>query len=377
MSAQAPTANALQGAKGSEKLTDLWIVRALAGGGVTSVLLIALMVGLFQTGSGRTQQVVLIFLAYLLVVLGLQIFTGNSGVISFGHVAFMAIGGYTAMLMNLSVSSKASQIGGAPGFIKNAHFDFLPSTLIAIVVTALIALPFGFVFARLSGTAAAIATLAGYEIAITVIANWDTVTHGTFTLYGLETYPTHTLFWWMIGWAAIAVIVARLFRDSGLGLSLRATSSDELVARAVGVNLPLARLAAWVLSAAVAAVGGAVYMKFLGSLAPTTFSFNPVIVVTLVMFIVGGRSVSGVIVGAASIAFIDEVLKRVENSLQRSGIEIIGLAAIFTLMMIFRSEGLLGRWEIDELAVRWWRSARGGKPAVREGGTTGQTTDGS
>ena len=114
MSAQAPTANALQGAKGSEKVTDFWIMRALAGGGLTSVLLIALMVGLFETGSGRTQQVVLIFLAYLLVVIGLQVFTGNSGVISFGHVAFMAIGGYTAMLMNLSVSSKATRSEAPP-----------------------------------------------------------------------------------------------------------------------------------------------------------------------------------------------------------------------------------------------------------------------
>jgi ABC-type branched-subunit amino acid transport system permease subunit len=88
------------------------------------------------------------------------------------------------------------------------------------------------------------------------------------------------------------------------------------------------------------------------------------------MFIVGGRSVSGVIVGGTTIAFVDEVLKRIENNLQRSGIEIIGLAVIFTLMMIFRSEGLFGRWEIDELAVRWWRSVRGGRPPVREGGTT-------
>jgi branched-chain amino acid transport system permease protein len=355
VTAQASAASSVEGTKIPRRLSDLWFARALAGGGLTSVLLVALMIGLFETGAPRTQQVILIFLAYLLVVLGLQIFTGNSGVISFGHVAFMAIGAYTAMLMNLSVSSKATQIGTAPGFIKNAHFSFLPATLIAIVVTCLIALPFGFIFARLSGTAAAIATLAGYEIAITVIANWTSVTHGTFTLYGLETYPSHTLFWWMLGWAAFAVIVARLFKESGLGLSLRATSSDGLVARATGVNLRFARLAAWTLSAGVAAVGGALYMKFLGSLAPTTFSFNPVIIVTLVMFIVGGRSVSGVVVGATLIAVIDEALKRTENSLQRSGIEIIGLAVIFTAMMIFRSEGLLGRWEIDEIAVRWWR----------------------
>ena len=71
------------------------------------------------------------------------------------------------------------------------------------------------------------------------------------------------------------------------------------------------------------------------------------------------------------------ILKRIENSVQRSGIEIIGLAVIFTLMMIFRSEGLFGRWEIDELAVRWWRSVRGGRPPVREGGATTQTTEGS
>ena len=369
MSTEDRAPSAPGGARGGQRRTDVWVVRALAGGGLTAVPFIALMVFLFQTGTGRTQQVVLIFLSYLLVVIALQVFTGNSGVISFGHVGFMAIGGYTAMLMNLSVSAKASQIGSAPGFIKNAHFEFLPATLIAIVVTCLIALPFGFVFARLSGTAAAIATLAFYLIVITVIANWSTVTHGTFTLYGLEPVSNQTLFWWMIGWVAIAIVVARLFRDSGLGLSLRATSNDELVARAVGVNLPYVRLTAWVFSAGIAAVGGAVYMKFLGSLAPTTFSFNPVIIVTLVMFIVGGRSVSGVIVGGTTIAFIDEVLKRLENDLGRAGIEVIGLAVIFTVMMVFRSQGLFGRWELDELATRWWRSRTGGKAAVGEGGT--------
>ena len=287
--------------------------------------------------------------------------------ISFGHVALMAVGAYTGMLMNLSPAMKETQIGSAPGFIVDAHFSFLPATLIAVAVTCLIALPFGFIFARLSGAAAAIATLAGYVIAITVIANWATVTHGTFTLYGVSTYSNDTLFWWMIAWAVLAIVVARLFRDSGLGLALRATSSDELVARAVGVNLPLARLAGWVLSAAIAAVGGVLYMKFLGSLAPTTFSFNPVIVITLVMFIVGGRSVSGVVVGATLVAFIDEVLKRIENDMQRAGIETMALAAIFTLMMIYRSEGLFGRWEIDELrdAVVANRQARIADPSGR------------
>ena len=73
----------------------------------------------------------------------------------------MAIGAYTAALMSLADPvSKQTQIGSAPGFIRDADFDFLPATLVAIAVTCSIALPVGFVFARLSGGAAAIATLA-------------------------------------------------------------------------------------------------------------------------------------------------------------------------------------------------------------------------
>ena len=326
------------------------------GGGFTAVVFAALMIGLFQTGSLRTQQVILIFLAYLMVALGLQVFTGNSGVISFGHVGLMAIGAYTAALMSLTAVSKATQIGSAPSFIRDVQFSFLPATLIAIVVTCAIAVPFGFVFARLSGVAAAIATLAFYQITITVIANWDTVTAGTFTLYGISVYGNETLFWWSLAWVVAAILVARLFRESGLGLALRATSTDELVARAVGVNLLWARLAAWVLSAAFAAVGGALYMKFIGSLAPTTFSFDPIVIVILVMFVVGGRSVSGVVVGATVIAVVDEILKRVETN--TGGIEVIGLAAIFTVMMLVRPQGLFGGRELDELMADWWRRRR-------------------
>lgn len=326
------------------------------GGGFTAVVFAALMIGLFQTGSLRTQQVILIFLAYLMVALGLQVFTGNSGVISFGHVGLMAIGAYAAALMSLTAVSKATQIGTAPGFIRDVHFSFLPATLIAIVVTCAIAIPFGFVFARLSGVAAAIATLAFYQIVITVIANWDTVTAGTFTLYGISIYSYETLFWWSLAWVVLAILVARLFRESGLGLALRATSADELVARAVGVNLLWARLAGWVLSAGFAAVGGALYMKFIGSLAPTTFSFDPIVIVILVMFVVGGRSVSGVVVGATVIAVVDEILKRVETN--TGGIEVIGLAAIFTVMMLVRPQGLFGGRELDELMADWWRRRR-------------------
>jgi branched-chain amino acid transport system permease protein len=136
------------------------------------------------------------------------------------------------------------------------------------------------------------------------------------------------------------------------------------VARAIGVNLLRARLSAWVLSAALAAVGGVLYAHFILALAPTSFNFDPFTFTFLVMVIVGGRSVSGAVVGTAAIAFLNEVLRRIENSTGHQGISPLVLAVIFVAMMILRPEGLLGRWELDELVVRGVRAARKGGRAT-------------
>jgi branched-chain amino acid transport system permease protein len=340
-------------------LNELWIVRALLGSSLVSILLVGLVVGVYETGAPVTQTVVLIFLYNLLVVLGLQVFTGNSGVVSFGHVAFMGIAAYTTALLSTDPTSKQSQIPNAPAFIRHAHLGFFTSTLVAIAVTAVLAVPAGVIFARLSGAAAAIVTLSWLLIIQTVLANWDTVTHGTFTFYGI---PPSTTVWWGLGWGVVAVFVARLFRESGLGLSLRATSADALAARAVGVNLLRARLFSWVLSAALAAVAGVLYAHFITALAPTIFGFDLTFPL-LVMVIVGGRSVSGAVLGASLIAFVQEALRRIENSTGHQGVSTLVLAAIFLTVMIVRSEGILGRWELDELLVRGTRTLRGRRAA--------------
>ena len=335
-------------------LGELWVVRALVSSALISGVLAAGVLIVYNTSNVVTQNVVMIFLINLVVVVGLQTFTGNSGVVSFGHVAFMAIGAYAAAITTTSPAIKQSLIPDAPGFLLDAELSFIPALAVAVAVSAAIALPVGFVFARLSGAAAAIATLAWLVIVRTVIANWDRVTAGTLTFYGI---PSFTTLGWALGLAILAITVARLFRESGLGLSLRATSNDALVARAVGVSITSARLVAWVLSAAMAGLGGALYAHFILAVAPTAFYFELTFVI-LVMLIVGGRSVSAAVLGAAVISVISELLRRTESATGRFGTSTLVLALIFMIMMIVRPEGLLGRWELEELGVRGWRRFR-------------------
>jgi branched-chain amino acid transport system permease protein len=347
-----PPARGRLGALGG--LGELWVFRALRSSAVISAILAAGVLSVYHTSSAVTQNVVMIFLINLVVVVGLQTFTGNSGVVSFGHVAFMAIGAYATAIVTTSPAIKQTLIPDAPGFLLDAELSFVPAMLVAVAVTAAIALPIGFVFARLDGAAAAIATLAWLVIARTVIANWDRVTAGTLTFYGI---PNYTTIGWALGLAIVAIIAATLFRESGLGLSLRASSQDPLVARAVGVSVTSARLAAWVLSAAIAGLGGVLYAHFILAVAPTAFYFELTFIL-LVMLIVGGRSVSAAVVGAAVISVISELLRRTESATGRFGTSTLVLAVIFMAMMILRSEGLLGRWELDQLLARGWRRLR-------------------
>jgi branched-chain amino acid transport system permease protein len=342
-------------------LGEFWVVRALLSSALISAILAAGVLALYHTSSAVTQNVVMIFLINLVVVIGLQTFTGNSGVVSFGHVGFMAIGAYATAIVTSNPAIKESLIPDAPSFLVQAEISFVPAIAVAVAVTAAIALPIGFVFARLSGAAAAIATLAWLVIARTVIANWDRITAGTFTFYGI---PNYTTLGWALGLAILAITVARLFRESGLGLSLRAASDDPLVARAVGVSVTSARLAAWVLSAAIAGLGGVLYAHFVLALAPTAFYFELTFIL-LVMLIVGGRSVSAAVLGAAVISVISELLRRTESATGRFGTSTLVLASIFIAMMILRSEGLLGRWELDQLLSRGWRLLQRRRAAAR------------
>ena len=76
------------------------------------------------------------------------------------------------------------------------------------------------------------------------------------------------------------------------------------------------------------------------------------------MLIVGGRSVSAAVLGAAVISVISEILRKTESATGRFGTSTLVLALIFMAMIIVRSEGLLGRWELDQLLARGWRLFR-------------------
>lgn len=287
----------------------------------------------------------------LVVVVGIYIFVGNSGVISFGHIGFMCIGAYAAAWLTLDPSWKQVMLSGLPVALQENTYPFGIAVLAAACLAAFTALLLGAALMRLNGLAASIATFAFLAIVNSVYSNWDTVTGGTSSLIGI---PNAVTLWIALAFAATAIIVAFVFQTSRVGLMLRASREDEVAAQASSIGIFSVRLAAFVLSAFTVGAGGALYAQFIGVLTPDAFYLGMAFV-TLAMLVVGGvGSLTGAVLGTAAVTLVTEVLKVGERGLTIAGTDLalplgsqeIGLGIAMMLILILRPAGIMGNDEV-------------------------------
>lgn len=275
----------------------------------------------------------------LVLVMALFMFTGLSGLLSFGHVGFMAIGAYVGALLTIPPGSKQTLLPALPEWLQQLHVAAVPAALIAGLLAAVFALFLAAGLMRLSGLAAGIATLAVLMIVYTVARNWDAVTRGTGSMLGIPVNTTLTVAF--IG-SALAIAAAALLQRSALGLRLRASREDPYAAIASGANLVRDRSAAFVISAFVAGVAGFLYAQFLGVFGPDSF-YIALTFLTLAMLVVGGRnSLFGAVLGTVVVASVTEVLNRIEKGTALTGLREIGLALVMLAVLITLPEGLVG-----------------------------------
>jgi len=281
----------------------------------------------------------------VIVVVGLYVFIGNSGIISFGQIGFMCIGAYAAAWATADPSFKQIMLSGLPTFLQDNQYPFLVAIAGSLVLPAAAALCLGVAIMRLSGTAASIATFAFLIIVNSVYSNWDSVTAGVSSIIGI---PTVVGPWTAYIFAALAILVAYLFQISRFGLMLRASRDDEVAARASAVKILRVRLAAFVLSAALVGVGGGLYAQFLGILTVDPFYLD-LSFITIAMLVVGGMfSLTGAVTGVVTVTAVVELLRLLERGVPIGGSSLalpqgsqeIGLGIVMALILIFRPTGL-------------------------------------
>lgn len=326
------------------------------------ITIVTALIGL--TGDQALESVGMSMLVNLVLVIGLYTIVGNSGIVSFGQMAFMGIGAYASAILSLPMTLKELLLPALPPWLMSTELDLLSATLISAVLCGFVALITGLVLMRMSGLAAGIASLALLLITQLVIVEAKEFTRGVGTMTGI---PTDLTLWSGLAFALAALLVAFLYQRSSFGLRLRAVRDDELAAASLGVKITRQRVIAFVISGAICGVGGSMLAHYQGALNPSIGFFLDPTFLTLVMLVIGGmRSLSGAVVGVLVVSTISEVLRQFTEGVSvgsmilttPAGLGGIVLGVALILILKFRPSGIVGNRELGFHSIRTARAER-------------------
>ncbi|HEV8064503.1 MAG TPA: ATP-binding cassette domain-containing protein [Acidimicrobiales bacterium] len=223
-------------------------------------------------------------------------------------------------------------------------------TLGATFIGAVVAIP----AVRVRGLQLALATfamgLAGGDIFGQVSGYSGTVDVKTFTVFGhpIESPAAQVTFWGVI--VAILYLVVALVLGSRIGRRLLLLRSDEPTARSLGINTSRQRGLAFAMSAFILGLVGSIYPSMLGLLDPSTFSFQTVVTVLIIVFVGGSQWPEGALVGAVAIVAIGQSVG------STPGLESLIYGAGLVVILAVAPQGLLG---LLDLPAQLWRGSKG------------------
>src|ERR1700747_2644294 len=152
---------------------------------VLIVVLLIMAALTYQFGSRAFNRTALEMFINIMIVVGLYVFVGNSGLLSFGHNSFMCLGAYMTTWLTIPPVMKAITLKGLPAWLLHTQLPMWVATPISGLFAAVFALIIGRVIMRLSGIAASIATFGLLGVVNNVYSNWDSVTGGQGSVVGI------------------------------------------------------------------------------------------------------------------------------------------------------------------------------------------------
>jgi branched-chain amino acid transport system permease protein len=314
-----------------------------------------LLVGLSWTGSlsSYVQLVILFIGVNIILSSSLNLINGYMGEFSCGHAGFMAIGAYASSLFTVWFFTKGSVFG--PNLLPPGWSVFLfPLILICGGIIAglaglLVAIP----SFRTRGDYLAIITLAVNYIVKSAIENVQAI-GGARGFMGMSRVVNEMKEVWDIPWMMIwtcifvflSLVVLKRFVSSTYGKGIIAIREDEIAAEIMSVNTRRAKMVAFMLSSGLAGIAGGLLAHILGYINPGSFTIMKSTEALVMVYLGGMGSLSGSVLSAVLFTVALEVLRPLQV------LKWVVVPLILFLLMLFRTEGLLGHRELTDVFPR-------------------------
>ncbi len=286
------------------------------------ILAIVIFLGVFpKVFPGYWVRVLTGIFMYGTLASALNIIAGYTGYVAFGNSVFFGIGAYTVAVT-----------------MTNHGWSFYPGVLLGGIVAAFFAFLVGFPLLRLRGPYFTIATIGVNGAMLEIVNNLEFTGGGegiTLPLIQMSPEATYAFFYYlMFSVLLITLIVTYWLSKNRFGYALRAIRANEEAAGAIGINAPIYKTIAWMISAIFTAFAGGIYAYWMTFIDPSGVFDIMIGVKSFVMMLLGGGgTILGPIIGASILELVSEF---VWSNFLILHMMILGIIIVITVMFMPR-----------------------------------------
>ena len=303
---------------------------------VLLTVLFFLLLPLFLSRDAYTLHILIIAGIQIILILGLNIQVGSTGLPNLGFAAFYGIGAYTSALLavRLGVPFWAGMLaGGSVSAVCGLILGF-PTLKTRTYYLALITIAFGLVVYLLFLNLPFFDGPDGVrDIPPPRLFGWSLFSN--LKIFG-RNYPIQLNFYYLVfAFLLLAVLVAGLLHNSKVGLMWNAVREDEIASQSVGINTSRVKLLAFSTGAFYAGVAGALYAHYIGYISAQNFTITQSLAFLSMVILGGLDNIMGVVVAAFLLTILPEKFRALTDY------RIIAYGVIIIIMLIFRPAGLI------------------------------------
>jgi branched-chain amino acid transport system permease protein len=294
-------------------------------------------------------EILWFIMTFSIVSLGLNLVMGRTGLFNLAQVGFFALGGLGTTIVTVYLGR-----------------GFFTGLILGIVFCVVAALFVGIPTLRLRGDYFAIATLGFAEIirvSMTNVKELGLIVDGVppITILGHKFVGIYEVLFVFV-FFAVSFLVMHLITVSPFGRVLLSIREDEVAAAALGKDVALFKLKAFVVGAVFAGVAGSLYVHHISVFSPSNYNLQLTFVILLMVILGGLGSNLGAVLGAVIITIVNEIPKFISfpSELDVGAVNLLIYSVLIVAIMIYRPSGILGTSEftLSMLIKKGRREAR-------------------
>ena len=303
-------------------------------------------------GVGFAVIVGTVFAIWAILSVSLNMVVGYTGLLSVGHIGFFGIGAYTMAILTSDPAYEQLRSETIPTF----GWPFFAALPICALLAGLAAILVGVVFNRFRDDIFVLVSFGFAIITFNVFVNWRAVTRGAF---GIHEIARPQIGGWIFDgeveflilcllFLALVMLLSWFLVTSSFGRVLTAIREDEQAIEVFGYRATHYKLAVWVISAMMAGIAGGLFSSWTTFIDPNSFVHLESILLVSIVILGGLATIWGSLLGAMAFVLLEEGMRFIPflPTEYVGQVRQVILGILLVLLMLFRPQGLVGRYRL-------------------------------